>query len=91
MRSLAVTERRVTPGPNDGTGISRLRAIGSTDARTAPADAASCSFLIRDLWRFDDTTRISGPSLRFYREASYRGAHYPIDPTRDSVRGLKAH
>jgi len=38
----------------------------------------------------NDPTRISGRSLRYYREAGYRGALYPINPTRDTVQGLPA-
>src|SRR5436305_13295494 len=38
----------------------------------------------------NDPTRISGRSLRYYREAGYQGALYPINPTRDTVQGLKA-
>lgn len=39
----------------------------------------------------NDPTRISGRSLRYYREAGYKGALYPINPTRDTVQGLKAY
>ena len=39
----------------------------------------------------NDPTRISGRSLRYYREAGYRGALYPINPTRDTVQGLTAY
>ncbi len=39
----------------------------------------------------NDPTRISGRSLRYYREAGYQGALYPINPTRDTVQGLKAY
>src|SRR2546428_3183054 len=39
----------------------------------------------------NDPTRISGRSLRYYREAGYAGALYPINPTRDTVQGLKAY
>ena len=39
----------------------------------------------------NDPTRISGRSLRYYREAGYRGALYPINPTRDTVQGLPAY
>src|ERR1700738_2232893 len=39
----------------------------------------------------NDPTRISGRSLRYYREASYQGALYPINPTRDTVQGLTAY
>src|SRR4051794_7594456 len=39
----------------------------------------------------NDPTRISGRSLRYYREAGYKGALYPINPTRDQVQGLKAY
>ena len=38
----------------------------------------------------NDPTRISGRSLRYYREAGYQGALYPINPTRDTVQGLRA-
>ena len=38
----------------------------------------------------NDPTRISGRSLRYYREAGYKGGLYPINPTRDTVQGLKA-
>src|SRR5712692_9460294 len=39
----------------------------------------------------NDPTRISGRSLRYYREAGYNGAIYPINPTRDTVQGLTAY
>ncbi len=39
----------------------------------------------------NDPTRISGRSLRYYREAGYQGALYPINPTRDMVQGLRAY
>ena len=39
----------------------------------------------------NDPTRISGRSLRYYREAGYQGALYPINPTRDTVQGLRAY
>ena len=39
----------------------------------------------------NDPTRISGRSLRYYREAGYKGALYPINPTRDQVQGLTAY
>ena len=39
----------------------------------------------------NDPTRISGRSLRYYREAGYRGALYPINPTRDTVQGIAAY
>src|SRR6185503_14284280 len=38
----------------------------------------------------NDPSRISGRSLRYFREAGYRGGLYPINPTRDTVQGLKA-
>src|SRR5262249_9233083 len=38
----------------------------------------------------NDPTRISGRSLRYFREAGFRGALYPINPTRDTVQGLRA-
>ncbi|HEX3537774.1 MAG TPA: acetate--CoA ligase family protein [Stellaceae bacterium] len=39
----------------------------------------------------NDPTRISGRSLRYYREAGYQGGLYPINPTRDAVQGLRAY
>jgi acetate---CoA ligase (ADP-forming) len=39
----------------------------------------------------NDPSRISGRSLRYYREAGYKGGLYPINPTRDTVQGLKAY
>jgi acetate---CoA ligase (ADP-forming) len=39
----------------------------------------------------NDPGRISGRSLRYYREAGFKGALYPINPTRDTVQGLKAY
>jgi acyl-CoA synthetase (NDP forming) len=39
----------------------------------------------------NDPTRISGRSLRYYREAGYQGAIYPINPTRDTVQGIRAY
>jgi acyl-CoA synthetase (NDP forming) len=39
----------------------------------------------------NDPTRISGRSLRYFREAGYRGGLYPINPTRDTVQGLAAY
>ncbi|HEX5321162.1 MAG TPA: acetate--CoA ligase family protein [Stellaceae bacterium] len=38
----------------------------------------------------NDPTRISGRSLRYFREAGYKGGLYPINPTRDEVQGLRA-
>jgi len=38
----------------------------------------------------NDPTRISGRSLRYYREAGFKGGLYPINPTRDTVQGLQA-
>src|SRR6185312_3732918 len=38
----------------------------------------------------NDPTRISGRSLRYFREAGYQGGLYPINPTRDTVQGLRA-
>src|ERR1700734_2186704 len=35
----------------------------------------------------NDPTRISGRSLRYYREAGYQGGLYPINPTRDTGQG----
>src|SRR5437660_316510 len=39
----------------------------------------------------NDPSRISGRSLRYFREAGFRGALYPINPTRDTVQELKAY
>src|SRR5207248_1862613 len=39
----------------------------------------------------NDPTRISGRSLRYFREAGFQGGLYPINPTRDTVQGLKAY
>ncbi|MBV9151565.1 MAG: CoA-binding protein, partial [Alphaproteobacteria bacterium] len=39
----------------------------------------------------NDPTRISGRSLRYYREAGFKGGLYPINPTRDTVQGLRAY
>src|SRR5690348_1592256 len=39
----------------------------------------------------NDPTRISGRSLRYFREAGYQGGLYPINPTRDQVQGLTAY
>jgi acyl-CoA synthetase (NDP forming) len=39
----------------------------------------------------NDPTRISGRSLRFYREAGFKGALYPINPNRETVQGLPAY
>jgi len=39
----------------------------------------------------NDPSRISGRSLRYYREAGYQGGLYPINPTRDTVQGLTAY
>jgi acyl-CoA synthetase (NDP forming) len=39
----------------------------------------------------NDPTRISGRSLRYFREAGFSGGLYPINPTRDSVQGLRAY
>ena len=39
----------------------------------------------------NDPTRISGRSLRYFREAGFKGGLYPINPTRDTVQGLAAY
>ncbi|MGH7061809.1 MAG: CoA-binding protein, partial [Stellaceae bacterium] len=39
----------------------------------------------------NDPTRISGRSLRYFREAGFQGGLYPINPTRDTVQGLTAY
>src|SRR5579862_9608960 len=39
----------------------------------------------------NDPTRISGRSLRYFREAGYQGGLYPINPTRDTVQGITAY
>ncbi len=39
----------------------------------------------------NDPTRISGRSLRYFREAGFTGGLYPINPTRDQVQGSTAY
>jgi acetate---CoA ligase (ADP-forming) len=39
----------------------------------------------------NDPERISGRPLRYFLEAGYRGALYPINPNRDRVQGLPAY
>ncbi len=39
----------------------------------------------------NDPSRISGRSLRYYKEAGYRGALYPINPNRAAVQGVPAY
>jgi acetate---CoA ligase (ADP-forming) len=39
----------------------------------------------------NDPERISGRPLRYFIEAGYRGAIYPINPNRDRVQGLPAY
>jgi acetate---CoA ligase (ADP-forming) len=39
----------------------------------------------------NDPERISGRPLRYFLEAGYRGAIYPINPNRDRVQGLPAY
>jgi acetate---CoA ligase (ADP-forming) len=39
----------------------------------------------------NDPGRISGRSLRYFLEAGYSGALYPINPNRDRVQGLPAY
>src|SRR5207302_5891701 len=39
----------------------------------------------------NDPSRISGRSLRYFREAGFTGGLYPINPTRDTVQGLTAY
>jgi acyl-CoA synthetase (NDP forming) len=39
----------------------------------------------------NDPSRISGRSLRYFREAGFQGGLYPINPTRDTVQGLRAY
>lgn len=39
----------------------------------------------------NDPGRISGRSLRYYKEAGYRGALYPINPNRAAVQGVPAY
>src|SRR5436853_6938363 len=39
----------------------------------------------------NDPTGIGGRSLRYYREAGFKGGLYPINPTRDTVQGLTAY
>src|ERR1700720_1762268 len=38
----------------------------------------------------NDPTRISGRSLRYFREAGYQGGLYPINPTRATAQGPPA-
>jgi acyl-CoA synthetase (NDP forming) len=38
----------------------------------------------------NDPGRISGRSLRYYKEAGYQGALYPINPNRATVQGIPA-
>jgi acetate---CoA ligase (ADP-forming) len=40
---------------------------------------------------WNDPGRISGRSLRYFLEAGYSGALYPINPNRDRVQGLPAY
>jgi acyl-CoA synthetase (NDP forming) len=39
----------------------------------------------------NDPDRISGRPLRYYKEAGYRGALYPINPNRAIVQGIRAY
>src|SRR5579872_5278462 len=39
----------------------------------------------------NDPSRISGRSLRYFREAGFTGGLYPINPTRDTVQDLRAY
>ena len=39
----------------------------------------------------NDRERISGRSLRYFLEAGYSGALYPINPNRDTVQGVPAY
>lgn len=39
----------------------------------------------------NDPGRISGRSLRYYKEAGFKGALYPINPNRASVQGIPAY
>jgi acetate---CoA ligase (ADP-forming) len=39
----------------------------------------------------NDPTRISGRSLRYFREAGFAGGLYPINPMRDTVQGITAY
>src|SRR5215470_7365018 len=39
----------------------------------------------------NDPERISGRPLRYYIEARYQGALYPINPNRDRVQGVPAY
>jgi predicted CoA-binding protein len=39
----------------------------------------------------NDPERISGRPLRYFLEAGYQGAIYPINPNRDRVQGLRAY
>ncbi|MBO0738518.1 MAG: CoA-binding protein, partial [Alphaproteobacteria bacterium] len=39
----------------------------------------------------NDPERISGRPLRYFLEAGYAGALYPINPNRDTVQGVPAY
>ena len=39
----------------------------------------------------NDRERISGRSLRYFLNAGYSGALYPINPNRDTVQGVPAY
>ena len=56
----------------------------SLDALFAPRSVAI-------LGASDDATRIGGRPLTYLRAAGFQGPIYPVNPTRDTVQGLKAH
>ena len=39
----------------------------------------------------DNATRIGGRPLRYMREGGFRGAVYPVNPSRETVQGLKSY
>ena len=39
----------------------------------------------------DNVARIGGRPLRYMREGGFRGAVYPVNPSRDTVQGLKSY
>jgi acyl-CoA synthetase (NDP forming) len=39
----------------------------------------------------ENATRIGGRPLRYMREGGFRGAVYPVNPTRETVQGLKSY
>ena len=37
----------------------------------------------------DNPSKIGGIPVRFFKELGYEGTFYPVNPTRDTVQGLK--